>query len=84
MKILLRLFVILLLGIGGTVAYMVNFENGYLYFPDWEVVQTPEDAGLVFRDVSFKSGDGTMCTAGICRMHMPGSHCCICTAMAAI
>jgi len=70
MKILLRLFVILLLGIGGTVAYMVSFENDYLYFPDRELAQTPKDAGLVFRDVSFKSGDGV----ALHGWYMPHAH----------
>jgi len=58
MKIFLRLFVILLLGISGTVVYMVSFENDYLYFPERELTQTPDDAGLAFRNVSFKSEDG--------------------------
>jgi len=58
MKTLLRLFTILLLGIGVSVVYMVSYENDYIYFPDRELAQTPEDAGLAFHNVSFKSGDG--------------------------
>ncbi len=70
MKILLRLFVILLLGLGGTVAYMVSFENGYLYFPTRELTQTPHNAGLVFRNVRFKSEDGV----ALHGWYMPHAH----------
>ncbi len=70
MKILFRLLAILLLGIGGAVAYMVSFENGYIYFPDREMAQTPHDAGLAFRNVSFKSGDGVTLNG----WYMPYAH----------
>ncbi|MDQ6986456.1 MAG: alpha/beta hydrolase [Mariprofundaceae bacterium] len=58
MKFLLRLIVILLLAIGGSVAYMVGFENDYIYFPQRQLTQMPNDVGLSFRDVHFKSEDG--------------------------
>ncbi len=70
MKILLRLFVILLLGIGGTVAYMVSFENDYLYFPTRELTQTPHNAGLSFRNIRFKSEDGIVLHG----WYMPHAH----------
>lgn len=57
MKILLRLITVLLLAIGGSVAYMVSFENDYIYFPDRQVKQTPNDVGLSFREINFKSED---------------------------
>jgi len=60
MKILLRLCIIMALGIGGIVAYMASFENDYIYFPDRELAQTPNDVGLVFRNISFKSEDGVV------------------------
>jgi len=58
MKILLRLFIVIAIGIGASVAYMVGFENDYLYFPNRDLTQTPDDAGLAFRNISFKSEDG--------------------------
>jgi len=58
MKMLFRLLFILLIGVSAIVAYMVSFENDYIYFPDRTLVQTPHNTGLAFRNVSFKSEDG--------------------------
>ncbi len=58
MKILLRLIVMLLLVIGGSVTYMVSFESDYIYFPDREIKQTSQDVGLDFREINFKTEDG--------------------------
>ncbi|MDX8391460.1 MAG: alpha/beta hydrolase [Mariprofundaceae bacterium] len=70
MNILFRLFAILLLAIGGSVAYMLIFESSYIYFPDRQVAQTPADIGLPFRDVRFKAADGT----ALHGWYMPHAH----------
>jgi len=58
MKLLLRLLLITLLAIGGTVAYMVSNEASYIYFPERGMVQSPRSAGLPFSVQRFKTPDG--------------------------
>jgi len=58
MKLLFRLVIILALGIGGNVVWMVSHENEYIYFPKKEITQTPLDAGLSFHDIRFRTKDG--------------------------
>jgi len=58
MKILLRLFLILALVIGGSVAYMVTNEADYIFFPEKDIAQTPRNAGLSFTEQTFETKDG--------------------------
>lgn len=58
MKALIRMGFILVLSFAGVLAYMVEFENQYIYFPDTELHQTPIDAGLSFEELEFQTADG--------------------------
>lgn len=58
MKILLRLFLILVLAVGGSVAYMVTNEADYIYFPESEITQTPQSVGVHFSEQVFETTDG--------------------------
>jgi len=60
MKFVLRLFVILALGIGGSVTYMVSNESDYIFFPERDMVQSPSTVGLRFSGRRFQSADGVM------------------------
>ena len=45
-------------GVAGLLLYMSVFENRYIYFPSRELLQTPADAGLAFKELRFESGAG--------------------------
>jgi len=60
MKFVLRLFILLALGIGGSVAYMISNESDYIYFPERDMVQSPHNVGLSFSGQRFQSTDGVM------------------------
>jgi len=54
-----RLGLALILGYGSVLAYMLVFEDNYIYFPDRQITQTPEDMGLRFSEHEFHATDGT-------------------------
>jgi len=58
MRLFLRSLLLLLIGVGATLIWMLSHESDYIYYPDRELVQTPEDAGMQYRDVSFSAADG--------------------------
>ncbi|MDX8406308.1 MAG: alpha/beta fold hydrolase, partial [Mariprofundus sp.] len=58
MKTLLRSLLLLALGVSATMVWMLSHENGYIYFPDKQIVQTPQDAGLPYGDIHFTAADG--------------------------
>lgn len=58
MKLLLRILLLLVIGLAGTVISMLSFEEDYIFFPDQEISHTPADIGLSFRDLYFTTTDG--------------------------
>ncbi len=58
MNVLLRTGLILALSFAGILAYMLMFEDKYIYFPDRALQQTPADVGLPFEDHQFQTTDG--------------------------
>ena len=58
MKMLMRLLVICVLAMTGSVFYITHYENDYIYHPDSAVAQTPRAVSLNFREVSFHAADG--------------------------
>lgn len=58
MRVLLRLILILALFVGASVAYMVTFENHYIFSPSKNLVYSPNAVGLDFSVQTFPSTDG--------------------------
>ena len=55
-----RALLILALSFVGVLAYMVAFEDQYIYFPDSELQQTPAAFDLPFEALAFRTPDGVM------------------------
>jgi fermentation-respiration switch protein FrsA (DUF1100 family) len=58
MRFLLRLLLILALFVGASVAYMVTFEDHYIFAPSRELVYSPNAVGLDFSVQTFPSEGG--------------------------
>lgn len=57
MRLLLRICIVLFLAMAGSVAYMITFENHYIYFPQHDMAQTPLTAGMPFSKQRFTTDD---------------------------
>ena len=60
LNLLLRTMMILALSFAGVLAYMVAFEDQYIYFPDSELQQTPAAFDMPFEELAFRTADGVM------------------------
>jgi len=60
MNLLFRAITVLALSLAGVLAYMVAFEDQYIYFPDSELQQTPVAFDLPFEELTFRTSDGVM------------------------